>query len=299
MISRESLLEALRAYRPASVHCEHHLDAALTQAVAHPGKLVRAQLAADAAQQHGLAESSALQLACAIEYYHTASLLLDDLPCMDDAATRRGQPCVHRQHGDATAILAALALINRAYTLIGLAMVEQTPEVRLAAQLCVDASLGVNGLVGGQAADLRFGESDRSARHIGRVAVAKTGALFTLAVVLPALAAQPDATERRLLHALRLYWGLAFQIADDLGDLLSNPIQAGKTTGRDRALTRPNLALALGVPRTQRRLRKLIALAGRTTERLASRDAARWSYLQRFHLNYFAAPAESARESVA
>lgn len=299
MITTQSLIEALRAYAPLAATGESHLHAAVIQATGQPGKLVRAQLVADAAVHHGLTESQALQLACAIEYYHTASLLLDDLPCMDDAALRRGLPCVHRTHGDATTILASLALINRAYTLIGLALVEQPPEVRLQTQFCLDAALGSHGLVGGQAADLRFAESNRHPRHIGRIALGKTGALFSLAVQLPALCAQPDATERHALHALRVYWGLAFQIADDLHDVLANPMQAGKTTGRDRALARPNLALALGVPATRRRLEKLVRLAAHTTARLVSRNAERWGYLQRFHADQFAAPLERAQQSVA
>lgn len=79
----------------------------------------------------------------------------------------------------------------------------------MAAMACLDACLGVSGLVGGQARDLAFGRSDRSAREIGRIAAAKTGALFWLAVYFPVLLGQPDAEEGRRLQALCLYWGLA------------------------------------------------------------------------------------------
>jgi len=109
-------------------------------------------------------------------------------------------------------------LINRAYALAEFALVEEALPVRLAAMACLDACLGVSGLVGGQARDLAFAESDRSGREIARIAAAKTGSLFWLAVYFPALVAQPDALEGRGLKAVCLYWGLAFQALDDLGD---------------------------------------------------------------------------------
>lgn len=184
-VSFDPLADALREFAPVSRQLEPHLEAAVAQATTESGKLVRARLAHEAARVHGLGELEALQLACAVEYFHTASLLLDDLPCMDDAATRRGMPCVHKLHGEATAILAALALINRAYALLGFAFADQPVALRLQATACVDVFLGPSGLVGGQAADLRYGEGPGGARAISRIAAAKTGSLFWMAVRLP------------------------------------------------------------------------------------------------------------------
>lgn len=278
----DPLAAALRDYAPVTARLETHLEAAITQATSEPGKLVRARLAAAGAQANTLDEVEAVQLACGVEYFHTASLLLDDLPCMDNAATRRGLPCVHRVHGDATAILAALALINRAYTLIGFAFAHQPTAVRLQALACVDACLGPAGLVGGQAADLRFGENASGARTVSRIAVAKTGSLFWLAVFLPALAGAPSEKERRNLKALCVYWGLAFQALDDLGDLMRSSAQAGKCSGRDWMLTRPNLALAIGVTAARIRIERLARLAGQSVSRL-ERHHDKWSYLRKFH----------------
>ncbi|MCU0792797.1 MAG: polyprenyl synthetase family protein [Opitutaceae bacterium] len=283
----DPLVLALREFAPLAPHMETHLDAAITQAVSEPGKLVRARLALEAGLANGLDDGEAMQLACAIEYFHTASLLLDDMPCMDDAATRRGLPCVHRRHGDATAILAALALINRAYTLAGFAFAAQSPGVRVQAIACLDACLGPSGLVGGQAADLRYGETRGGARAVAKIAAAKTGALFWSAVFLPALASQPTEAERRELKRLCVYWGLAFQALDDLADVLKSHAEAGKSTGRDSALSRPNLALVLGVHGARAGVDRLAALAGAAADRLATHGA-RWSYLRRFHVEYFA-----------
>jgi geranylgeranyl pyrophosphate synthase len=282
---------------PATAATEPNLRAALDEAVANKGKLARARLVLAAGTAHGLDEERAGRLACAVEYFHLASLLLDDLPCMDDADMRRGRPCVHRTHGEATALLAALALINRAYALIGFALAAQPMFLRLQAQACLDACLGCAGLVGGQAQDLRFAEGDRSAHAVSRIAMTKTGALFWLAVYFPALLAAPEEAERRELKALCIYWGLAFQAMDDLRDVLSTSIEEGKTTDRDRLLTRPNLALAIGVPGARERLHRLIKQAGRRCEYLERRGA-KWGYLRDFHHDYLV-PAASLVPGVA
>lgn len=284
--STDPLLEALRDFAPLTAHMEPHLEAAITQATGETGKLVRARLTAATARAGGLDETEALQLACGVEYFHTASLLLDDLPCMDNADTRRGRPCAHREHGDATAILAALALINRAYTLVGFAFAGREAPVRLQALACVDACLGPSGLVGGQAADLRYAEGPGGARTTGRIAAAKTGSLFWLSVYLPALAGSPSETERRDLKELCIYWGLAFQAMDDLGDLMRSSAEAGKSTGRDSALTRPNLALAIGAPAARARVARLARLAGAASARVARRGE-RWGFLRKFHEDHF------------
>jgi geranylgeranyl pyrophosphate synthase len=273
------LASALVRHAPADWGMETRLRAAIDQIVGRPGKLLRARLVYAGARRHGLRPADAERLACAVEYFHAASLVLDDLPCMDDAAVRRGVPCVHRQHGEATAILASLALINRAYRLIHESLAARPRAVREAANRCVERCLGVAGIVGGQAWDLAFAETDQSARRVSRIAAAKTGALFELAVLLPAELARPAAGERRALRALCVYWGQLFQIADDVRDIVSSTYAAGKTTGRDRRLVRPNLAVALGAPAACVRMARLVRLADRALARLAARDVDRWSYL--------------------
>ena len=276
-----ALLRAMREHLPEAPGVEPHLAAALAQVVASPGSLLRARLVIVAAHSHGLHEAAGAQLACAVEYFHAASLLLDDLPCMDDASLRRGQPCAHRVHGEATAILAALALINRAHVLAGLAYAAHPAGVRVQALLLLDSSLGVDGLVGGQARDLRYGERATGRREVAGIAAAKTGALFQLALVLPVLAGGPGPEEFRLLKALALYWGQWYQACDDMKDLLATPAVTGKDAGRDRALGRPNLALALGPALARRRIARLEAQLARTRSRLAQLGP-QWDYLEQF-----------------
>lgn len=278
--TREYLAAALPRHLAAGPAIEPRLAAALAQVAAHPGKLVRGALVFTAARRFGLRTGNAERLACAVEYFHAASLVLDDLPCMDDATVRRGLPCVHRQHGEATAILAALTLINRAYALMNEALAGQPPRVRREAAASVDRCLGATGLVGGQAWDLAFAATDRSARMVSRIAAAKTGALIALAVLLPATLARPTPRERRALRALGVYWGQLFQISDDLRDVLATSYAAGKTTGRDRLLARPNLVHALGMTATHRRMARLTRQADRALAALTAAGGRRWAHLR-------------------
>jgi len=261
------LVRALRDHAPLTSAGEPRLRSVIEQAVTNPGRLVRAQLVYAAAVRHGLSSAAAARLAAAVEYYHVASLLLDDLPCMDDATERRGRICPHLVHGEATVILAALALINRAYALIGFLLPEFPPALRLPAQACLDSCLGPAGLLGGQAADLRYAETAPSARAVLAIALRKTGALFSLSVLLPAFLAGPDAREFRALKSLCLYWGLAYQIADDLAD-----------AGGAEDHTRPNLVHVEGAAAARARLARLQRLAEGTLRKLTARDS-RWTYL--------------------
>ncbi len=286
------LATALREHTPAGPLTEAQLRTALESVLAHPGRLLRGQLVYRTALANRAADSTAEQLACAVEYYHLASLILDDLPCMDDGEIRRGRPCLHHVHGEATAVLAALALINRGYALVGWALATQPVYVRVQAQAALDTCLGTMGMIGGQARDLRFAQSGRGIRETGRIALTKTGSLFWLSVAFPSLLGNPTPSELRALKALCVYWGLAHQVIDDLQDVLATSLEAGKTTGRDRTLIRPNLALALGIPRARVLLRRLLGQAARRVHSLRS-SSEHWAYLEEFQQSSFVA--ESAR----
>lgn len=280
------LRAALLEHAPLSAATDPHLRNALAYALAGTGGLSRARLVLAGASAHGLDPDAGLRLACAVEYYHLASLLLDDLPCMDNADTRRGRPALHTVCGESTTLLAALAFINRAYGLLGLVFAEQPWLVRTQVHLVVDACLGAAGILGGQSRDLRFSDGPQTTAAAARVALGKTASLFSLALFLPALAGQPSAAERRALKALCVYWGLAYQACDDLRDVLASPAALGKPTQRDRQLARPNLALLGGVAFARLRIARLTTQAERALRRL---DAAgpRWSYLHTLHQALF------------
>jgi len=257
---------------------ESRLAGALRQTLDHPGNMVRARLVYQISLAYGMAEAPALNLAVAMEYFHTASLLFDDLPCMDDAEERRGVACVHRVHGESAAMLAALALINRAYALLWTAIHEAPPETRLRATRLVETCLGLGGVLNGQSLDLHDPGRVRSGRQVMTVAMGKTVALIRMTLVLPALLGGAGPVELRLLQRLAVFWGLSYQMLDDLKDLFETSDATGKTGRRDASLNRPNLALAEGALRTLARLRRLVRLADGVLARLGH-GPINWTFL--------------------
>lgn len=178
-----------------------------------------------------------LDMAVAFEMVHSASLILDDLPAMDNALLRRGRPTTHVLHGEATAILAAIGLLNQAIAIANaLPGVDAPDRQRLVAILT--GVMGWNGLVAGQELDLNgFSPGDAGAcdpqERICRVNRLKTGILLCAAVEAGALLGRrPEAACAQLLRFAGAL-GQAFQIADDLGDAHRGSDQTGKDCGKD------------------------------------------------------------------
>ena len=257
---------------------ESRLAAALGDVLARPGSLVRAVTAYLIGIEMGVAEEAARAMACGIEYLHTASLVFDDLPAMDDARTRRGAPCPHVAHGEAVAMLAALALINRGYALIWSGIRRASPARREQAGECVDARLGLTGVIGGQAYDLKGWRGEQSAAEVSEVAARKTGDLLRLTLTLPAIVGRGSAREIQLLDRIGLLRGLAYQAADDLKDVLCPGDEAGKSAGRDAEMGRPNLILAEGFQAALRRFKRLRQMGDRVQAALPG-PAGRWGML--------------------
>lgn len=172
--------------------------------------------------------------ASAVELFHCASLVHDDLPCFDDAPTRRGLPTVHRKHGEAIAVLAGDALLIGGFQ----ALSARASAPLLPALLATfSTALGAaRGIVAGQAWE---SEPDPG---VHKVHLYKTAALFEAATVAGAIAAGDDGGRFRELGRA---FGLAYQLLDDLADCEGDASTMGKATGRDRALGRPN-AVASG-----------------------------------------------------
>ncbi len=281
--------ELLRMHTPALAGVEPRLRGVLEETLAHPGSLFRLRLVLALGRAQNLDDATAGQLATAVEYYHSASLLLDDLPCMDDATTRRGRPCAHVLHGEAPAILGALALINRGYALVAEATAALPFHLRNETTNTLDVCLGTAGLLGGQALDLAFADGPCSPRAVGRAAVGKTTAMLRLALELPAIAGGSSPFELRRLRRLAVYWGLLYQGLDDLRDLrLAAATGASKTDRRDATLGRPNLGLATGLDDAVHRLRRLERLASGTIGDLVAVGRF-WAVLQLFHRQLSAA----------
>ncbi len=199
-----------------------------------------------------------MAVAVAVEYVHAASLVLDDLPSMDDAPRRRGRPALHRVHGVATAELAAVALLARAFELAAGAP-GMTPAARARVVVELATAVGAAGCCAGQAADLSADPAAILLDDLEAIHARKTGALFVAAVRCGALA---GGAGQGVLSALTLYarnLGLAFQITDDLLDLEGDPQQMGKDVGRDGH--RANFATVLGAESSRRLVEDLLDAA--------------------------------------
>ena len=257
---------------------EPRLAAALGDILARPGSMVRAITAYLVGIEMGAPEEAARAVACGIEYLHTASLVFDDLPAMDDARTRRGVPCPHVAHGEAVAMLAALALINRGYAMIWQGIRRTSPVRRELAGDWVDARLGTRGVIGGQAFDLQGWRGEQSPAAVSEVAARKTGDLLRLTLVLPALIGHGTEREIQLLDRIGLLRGLAYQAADDLKDVICSQEESGKTGGRDQEMGRPNLILAEGFQAALRRFKRLRQMGDRMQAALPG-SSERWSML--------------------
>jgi geranylgeranyl diphosphate synthase type II len=172
--------------------------------------------------------------ACAIELVHTASLILDDLPSMDAASMRRGRPACHVVHGEATAILAAFALINRGFEVLASGW-QDGPDAagRAALAQSLAQAIGLDGLIAGQAMDLAMTGRAIDLKTLEYIHSRKTGALFMAAAALGARAARASEAEQAALLAYAKNLGLAFQIVDDLIDATGDSRDSGKDVRQD------------------------------------------------------------------
>lgn len=207
---------------------------AMTYTALAPSKQVRAVLVLLCAQLCRGRVERAVPAGAAVEVIHAASLILDDLPSMDDAPLRRGRRANHLEFGEATAILAAFGLLN-----LGYGSIARAYDAPLAAAISTQLSdaVGPSGLIGGQSLDLEATDRDITFETLERIHRGKTGALFVAAATCGALTAgaTPDAIAALTAFARNL--GLAFQIVDDLLDVEGDTAQTGKAVRADARKT--------------------------------------------------------------
>ncbi len=259
----ERTLEARRLEVEAALRClvvpgrAPAVEAAIESSLFAPAKRLRPVLSLLVAEVLRGDPGSVLPAACGIEMVHTASLILDDLPCMDDARTRRGRPTCHVAHGEATAILAAFALMNRAFEILGAGW-PGGPDAVARAEIARELAraVGTDGLIAGQSVDLAMTERTVDFPTLEFVHSRKTGALFMAAAALGAMAARARAGEVAAVVAYAKNLGLAFQIVDDLLDVTGGA-EAGKDLGKD--LKKTTFVSFSGVEGASTLARELIA----------------------------------------
>jgi len=211
------------------------LAAPLRTALTSAGKRVRGVLLLAVGEAAGGAADKLLDAAAAMEMIHASSLILDDLPAMDDAEQRRGAPTLHRQYGQDLAILSAVALLNHSYGLVAKNHAALSPRQWPLPQVIrrvVDA-VGWDGTIGGEAVDLHSEESKLDFDTLEFIHSRKTGALFVAAAAVGGMLANisPAALQRIEVFAKNL--GLAFQITDDVLDVIADASVLGKDVRKD------------------------------------------------------------------
>jgi farnesyl diphosphate synthase len=245
----ESVLEGLltTAAGPAK-----RLSAAMRYAVLNGGKRMRAALVMGAARlmqggtEDAVLDRRMLRVAAAVECLHAYSLVHDDLPAMDDAATRRGQPSTHLAFDEATAILAGDALQTMAFEILAHPLTHPDPAVRVALVMELAQAAGAAGMAGGQMLDIEAEATSFDLEQTKTMQMMKTGALISCAVVSGGLVGGADS---QLLTALRAYarqLGLAFQIADDLLDYRGDATVLGKPAGQDAVRGKAGFVTLMG-----------------------------------------------------
>jgi geranylgeranyl pyrophosphate synthase len=251
--------QALASRLPGADEIPARLHEAMRYSVLGGGKRIRPALVFATGRTLGLAEAQVEAAACAIELVHVYSLVHDDLPAMDDDDLRRGRPTCHKAYDEATAVLVGDALQPLAFQLLARdPQLPADPAIRLKLiDLLADAS-GTFGMAGGQAIDLAVQGQAIGIAEVEQMHARKTGALIKVSVMMaaacvPTLSAALSDSLGRFATAI----GLAFQIQDDLLDVLGDVSTLGKATGADSARAKPTYPAVIGVAASQERLHKL------------------------------------------
>ena len=241
-VAVDARLPALLAAGVGPVDPRDPLPHAAREALLSPGKRVRPALVVLVGEVFDAPRPRLLDAGCAIEMVHAASLVLDDLPSMDDATHRRGKPALHLAHGEGNAILAAVTLLARGFGLLAEAGLHArrggipgSLALDLVSRLA-DAS-GLLGLASGQALDLATGEADATFDRLETIHARKTGALFVASAEFGAVLGGAREAEFAAVRSYARNVGLAFQIVDDLLEVRGDAGETGKSARRAPAPT--------------------------------------------------------------
>ncbi|MBM6926313.1 polyprenyl synthetase family protein [Pseudoflavonifractor phocaeensis] len=225
------------------------------------GKRIRPVLLMEACRMCGGDPAAAYPFAGAIEMIHTYSLIHDDLPCMDDDDLRRGRPTNHKVYGEATAVLAGDALLTAAFEWMLDPTVELPPQRVLEAAGLLARAAGAQGMVGGQVLDMAGEGHALGLSEVEELQRLKTGALIQAAVEMGCVLAGGSQEQRQALCRFAARLGLAFQIQDDILDVVGDQATLGKPVGSDAKREKNTFVTLKGLEECRRLVDKLTAEA--------------------------------------
>jgi geranylgeranyl diphosphate synthase type II len=210
------------------------------------GKRVRPLFCFIVGEIFGVPKRKLISLACAVEMIHTASLIMDDLPHMDDAEMRRGKPANHMVYGQDVAALASIGLLTKAYEVV--LQDPELPDDRKARVVRKLANIvGIEGMVGGQFVDLKYSTPSMEYATLEFIHIHKTASLFMGVGTSAGIIGNASENELRALEDYAKNLGFAFQIMDDLLDAAGKPEEMGKSGLKDKG----NFVKMLGVEKSK------------------------------------------------
>lgn len=275
---KDELSDYLSSLIP-SVGPQKRLFEAMNYSLLGEGKRLRPALCMAVAETFGIPRRHVWPAAAALEMIHAYSLIHDDLPCMDDDDLRRGRPTNHVVYGEAMALLAGDGLLTQAFVELSKPLVDVPPVRQIRMLHILSSRAGAEGMVGGQAVDIELTGEDGEMSQVQFIHLHKTARLIQASIEIGALF--PDLSDASY-SALSVYGealGLAFQMIDDVLDIVGSKEELGKTPGKDEEegkLTYPRL---IGVEATRRLAKETIA-RGEAALREAGIVSAQLSELQ-------------------
>jgi geranylgeranyl diphosphate synthase type II len=279
--------QQLQTVVPASWDVPSNLRESMQYSLMAGGKRLRPILVIAAAEALGGSVQAAMPVACAVEMIHTYSLIHDDLPAMDNDDFRRGKPTNHKVFGEAMAILAGDALLTHAFYEIVQAHKRHGVPAEQTLNIIEELSIysGAKGMVGGQAADILGEQGITSLSELEYIHLHKTGALIVFA--LRAGGRVAGATDEQL-HALQQFGydlGLAFQIQDDILDVIGDERKLGKKLNSDEKLDKVTYPYFIGLEACMKTVGRLTEKAKEAVKQAEFRDPQRLLQLADFLMN--------------
>jgi geranylgeranyl diphosphate synthase type II len=269
---RLAVENALERFLPPETTQPPSIHKAMRYSVFAGGKRIRPILCLESARIFASEVTPALHPACALEFIHTYSLIHDDLPALDNDDLRRGKPTCHKKFGEAAAILAGDALLTLAFQTLGETPVAAERSVAVLREVSAAAGT-VNGMVGGQVADLEAEGKSAGAEMVEYIHRSKTAALIRAAIVSGALCAGADAEDAARLRRFGDTIGWAFQVTDDILDVEESSTALGKTAGKDAAQQKATYPAVFGLARSHQIAKELAERAINELSPYGSRGA--------------------------
>ncbi|HXO05316.1 MAG TPA: farnesyl diphosphate synthase [Candidatus Sulfotelmatobacter sp.] len=229
---------------PASIHT------AMRYSVFAGGKRIRPILCYESARLFTTDSAGAIPVGCALEFIHTYSLIHDDLPALDNDDLRRGKPTNHKVFGEAIAILAGDALLTLAFHTLANSAIEPARRVRVISEIASAAGT-VNGMVGGQVADIEAEKKAADAAMLEYIHRSKTAALICGSIVAGAIAGGAGDQDVARLRRFGEQIGWAFQVVDDILDVSETSASLGKTAGKDQAQQKATYPALYGIEKSR------------------------------------------------